>query len=273
MTRTTELIYWINERESMRLRKATGKRVGGYGWSADFHMGTVRYCNVHREDDKVTQWLAQHWRPKFHAPWEIVLARMVNYIPTLELILKEVLHTHTPHSALTLESVADIMVDERSKGNKIWTAAYTISTCGQAVDKIDYVMGVVRASQDIQTTDLVTLAQSHRLLQGIKGLGSFLAAQVVADLKNTAGHPLEQAPDWATWAAHGPGSLAGLRAYFGKAVTPATFSGYLSLCWGDVRSSVPEMHMQDFQNCMCEFSKYIRVKEGGHARNRYIATA
>jgi hypothetical protein len=30
--------------------------------------------------------------------------------------------------------------------------------------------------------------------------------------------------------------------------------------------------MQDFQNCLCEFSKYMRVLGGGHARNGYRAT-
>ena len=269
-TRPAELIYWINERESMRLRRATGKPLEEHGWSANPDMGTVRYCNVHREDDKVTQWLAEHWRPLHHQPWEIVLARMVNYIPTLELLLSQEVFKYEDPLA---QGVAPVMKVLRADGHKIWTAAYTISTCGQAVDKIDYVMDVVRASMPIQTLDLSTLSQSHTLLQGVKGLGSFLAAQVVADLKNTKGHPLEQAPDWATWAAHGPGSLAGLSAYFGKPVTPTTFRAYLTLCWQDVRSSVPEMHMQDFQNCMCEFSKYVRVKEGGHARNRYTATA
>jgi hypothetical protein len=277
--RSDDLAYWIISREQMRLTKEiediTGARVQrAYGYSNDPHMGLVRYCNVRREDDKVTKWLAEHWRPNHHAVWEIVLARMINYIPSLE----RVLNSWGPVPSIATAS--DKLKKIRDFGGKVFTSAYTISTCGRSMDKIDYVMGVVldaktRFSHQWQDNFFSegTLAEAHRLITQINGLGSFLAAQVIADLKNTKGHPLQDAPDWHTWAAPGPGSLRGLSAYFGTAVTPSMFTSKITECWGEVRPKLPsnlqDLHMQDFQNCLCEFSKYVRVRGGGHARNNY----
>jgi hypothetical protein len=277
MTRTEELAYWITEREQMRLRKEKYAPYGaghGFGYSKDRHMGTVRYCNVRREDDKVTQWLAEHWRPQHHAVWEIVLARMVNYIPTLEELV-------TPfggspgHAAIMMGPVVigNTLKTRRQRGDKVFTSAYTISTCGQSMDKIDYVMGVVAECRETGELTAPTLAEAHRQLLAVNGLGSFLAAQVVADLKNTKEHPLASAEDWWTWSAPGPGSLKGLCAYFNTSITPSSYACAIDECWGEVKPLLSEelqyLHMQDFQNCLCEFSKYIRVMEGGHARNKY----
>jgi len=68
--------------------------------------------------------------------------------------------------------------------------------------------------------------------------------------------------------------LRGLEAYFGGRVTSSGFAYAIGQAWANVKPLLPEdlqdLHMQDFQNCLCEFSKYIRVKEGnGHVRNKY----
>ena len=77
--RTSDLAYWINERESIRLRRQAGAPAP---WTIDPDMANVRYCNVHREDDKVTKWLRAN--PVYSGPdiavWRVVLSRMVNRI-------------------------------------------------------------------------------------------------------------------------------------------------------------------------------------------------
>jgi alpha-glutamyl/putrescinyl thymine pyrophosphorylase clade 1 len=291
MTKEVELSYWINERYQMKLRHDSelphNKTEGGlnlpswkYGWSDDPIMGTTRWCNVHREDDRVTKWLAKYWRPEHHAVWEIVLARMLNYAPTLARLL--VLEQLKTTQGWTLENIAAVLKARRDSGDKVFTSAYTISTCGKSMDKIDYVVDwVVRAMQkwehdSMQEDRFESLAICHRWLQRVDGLGSFLAGQVLADLKNTAGHPLQAAPDWWTWACPGPGSLRGLEAFYGHKIAPSGFSPSLvcvkELTLPLLNESIPRICMQDWQNCMCEFSKYMKLKEGrGHARNRYSA--
>lgn len=114
-----------------------------------------------------------------------------------------------------------------------------------------------------------TLAFFHAGLKECYGMGSFMAAQVVADIKYVA--PLSQAPDWWCWAAPGPGSERGLNRVLGRPVKQPwkaeewlkqlqalkeQIDPYLE------RAKMPEMHAQDLQNCLCEFDKWCRVKYG-----------
>lgn len=269
--RTFDLAHWINERYSIKLRRDQGLPAP---WTADPVMASVRFCNVHREDDKVTRWLAVNWRPHFNDVWQILLARLINNIPTLSVVLPLM---------PDLYAVRDRLKELRKFGS-IFGNAYTVSTNGRSMDKVDYIIDhVVKPASERHIwvwSDEVTRGEARTLLHNaardlcmLNGVSTFMAGQIIADLKNTQGHPLQHAPDWFTWAAPGPGSLRGLEAYFGRPVRPSGFTAALAQCYAEVKpliaEYVPPIHAQDFQNCMCEFSKYVRVKEGGHARNRY----
>jgi hypothetical protein len=141
------------------------------------------------------------------------------------------------------------------------------------MDKADY---IVRVANDAYMDELdpknhVSLEGFHQALMTVKGLGQFLAAQVVADAKNTPGCPLETAPDWWTWAAPGPGSRRGLEAVLGRPVPLGRFLGEATA----LKKLVPEAEglcMQNFQNCLCEISKYLKAVHGtGKPKQRYIA--
>jgi len=53
-----QLIYWINERENIRLKKEAGESPP---WSSNPVMQVTYFCNVNREDDKVTKWIRDNW--------------------------------------------------------------------------------------------------------------------------------------------------------------------------------------------------------------------
>jgi hypothetical protein len=271
MNKTKELAYWINNRELMRERKfndRAGLHQWKHGYHDDPHMGAVRYCNVRREDDKVTRWLAENWRPRHHQVWHILLARLINRVETLQRLLP-LLEYHD----------VGLMRDElkalRCFG-PIFGSAYTVSTNGRSMDKVDYVLThIVQPAMAFQLPNKEkTLASAASRLCLLNGVSSFMAGQIVADLKNTREHALYHASDWHTWACPGPGSLKGLSAYFQRQITPAQFLPALRECYEEtmphLEPYVPPLHMQDFQNCMCEFSKYERVRHGGHARNKYV---
>lgn len=271
-----DLSYWINEREAIRERKEQGMKPP---WSYDPLMANIRYCNVRREDDKVTRWIATNWRTPFadhpNLTGAMTLARLVNWPDTLAVI-------GFPEEWRPLR-VRDVIRARASTGQKTWSSAYIVSTCGRSMDKEAYVVDHVCSQVFSRSWDWgrrgETLADAHKRLMQVDGLGNFLAAQVVADLKNTPGHPLQSAEDWWTWAAPGPGSLRGLNYFFkGEAhgsITAGQFYGKMRECWALVApllTHLRPMHMQDFQNCLCEFSKYMRAKQGnGHARNKYRA--
>lgn len=279
------LAGWINERYRMHICKEAAEAMNKefpnqehpakaglkYGWSDDYVMGTTRWCNVHREHDAVTKWMRQNWTSHDSPLWWFCLGRFLNYIPTLEAMAGV---------GDDLELIRRNLKWQRDSGAKVFTSAYTISTCGVSMDKIDYVIMVMerivaKFGQEVCPKGIISLEEMHEELMQVKGLGSFLAAQVVADMKNTPKHPMYDADDWYTWAAPGPGSMRGLEAYFGAKVSLQQFMPLLRRVKTEVEpllAPMPPICMQDMQNCMCEFSKYVKLTEGrGHARNRYTA--
>lgn len=269
----SDLVYWINERWSIRQKRAQGLPPP---WSQDKIFNAVRFCNVHREDDRVTKWIRQYWNRPTDPAWRFVVARMINLPESLNEI----------SGCLLPVQMAYELKRRRATGVKVFTSAYTISTCGRNMDKLDYVFDHVvddvaccenKYSGSFDESLDLGCEATHRWLMDVDGIGSFLAAQVVADMKNTRAHPLAAAPDWWTFSAPGPGSLRGLSWYFYQQPTGVTvpkYAEHMNICMEcvlpQVSKDVPRISAQDFQNCLCEFSKWCKVKYGnGHVRNTY----
>jgi hypothetical protein len=262
------LAYWINERERIRRLKASG---APRPWSPDDVFQTTYFTNVHREDDRVTRWIRGNWNFD-HKNYEfaMVMARIINKPETLE-ALGFPFHWDSDTFLETMDYL-------KESGATVWGNAYIYSTNGKPIEKARHAAGMltsVHCGLPVQGYR-PTLAAYHGALMRFDGLGSFLAAQVVADLKNTDFHPLAKAEDWWTWAAPGPGSLRGLTWILGEKVTPSTFTGAIEKVYAAVLPKVMEhvgrICMQDFQNCLCEFDKYMRVKTGtGRSKRMYNA--
>lgn len=264
-----EVAYWITEREAIRQKKEAGFP---RPWTQDPILNTYRFCNVHREDDKVTRWIAKHWRTT-HAGSKvfvgaIALSRMVNWPPTLERI-------GFPDPWDTNRIISQI--EDASRYGKTWSSAYIVSTNGVAIAKPLYVVRdvlqpIVQAG--IMPDKNSTLQAFWARLREYNGFGSFMSAQIVADLKHT--HHLKRAPDWWTWAAPGPGSMRGLGKYFnGAKPTGSHFLPALQVMIEEVRPLLPKgiapLCAQDWQNVMCEYDKWRRVKDGHGAPKAFYS--
>lgn len=280
--RVFDMVHWITERYAIKVRKSEGLLPP---WTADPVMASVRFCNVHREDDKVTMWMRENWSTHESPVWWFVLGRMLNYIPTLEDIVEYGVYglagERNELALPSLDGLKEGLKARRESGEKVFTSVYTISTCGKSMDKIDYVIDWVCqkvADRGEYWEEPYLLSKVHQQLTSIDGLGSFLSAQVIADMKNTPKHPLMLAPDWWTWCAPGPGSIKGLEAFFpGRRVTASSFQASFDECRALVDPLIPEyiprISAQDYQNCLCELGKHMRVKyENGHVRNKYVAS-
>lgn len=248
-------------------------------------MQKTYFCNVHRENDKVTKWIRENWTPAVIG-WEdyeyaMVLARFINWPDTLGKFRP----SGSPLYDLRPESINRVMGQEQLYG-KVWGNAYVVTTHGIPMDKIDYLtdrilpaayklLGAGRWRTLYQGTQR-TLAQHHGVLMQLEGLGSFMAAQVIADLKNTVGHPLQDAPDWWTWSAPGPGSMRGLNWFFGKRIPPSQYTAAMDEVAYYIKDKIddmPAISMQDLQNCLCEYDKYMRVKTNtGRLKRGYNGT-
>jgi hypothetical protein len=277
------LVYWIKSRWEILKRREAGF---AKPWSDDPVFQKTYFCNVRREDDTVTKWIRNNWSQYVlsdNYELAMILARFVNWPETLNYI-------GFPHH-FSPDRIRKCIDERMQKGYKTWGNAYVITTHGLPMGKAAYLVqnvlqGAYRALPAVRAAVRGPSSSPYsRGLEGaynaliqLEGLGSFLAAQVVADLKNTKHHPLQTAKDWMSWCAPGPGSLRGMSWFFyGE-------PGLIKLSqWKDgirkirlytetpmAEFGIPEFCNQDLQNCLCEFDKYMRVKNGtGRSKRGY----
>lgn len=262
--RSKDLARFIVAREQVRVNKEQNKP---RPWTKDPILHQYRFCNVRREDDTVTRWIHENWL----MPWAgnddiwfaMVVARLFNLPESLKAIQQSVLPWRP-------RQVARALAKRRALGKNIFNAAYIVSTNGLAMDKLEYVITRVlnplwEQRKNMRPKPGQLLGAYHHDLMQFQGMGSFMAAQVVADLKWV--NPLLNAADWATWAAPGPGSKRGLNRVCERDIE-ATWPG--STWWAGLdalRKLVNKelsftLDAQNLQNCLCEFDKYERARTG-----------
>lgn len=250
--------YMILEREAIRIQKEAGAE---RPWTEDPVLHTFRFCNVRREDDRTTVEIraVADKVALDHLPAFYTLARMLNRAAPLELA-----SYYMDHPAKVYETL-DMY---RTAGNSLFHAAYVVSTCGRKMDKLHYVMQVYEEVLGSEIPD-TTLEAAYEALIKVDGLGSFLAGQVVADLKND--RYLLNAPDWSTWSSMGPGSKKGLNLLFNGGTTHGNYQQRMDELERNLPANILalNLHRQDLQNCLCEFSKYHNYLAVGLGRRRY----
>lgn len=267
------LLYWIRERyDIFSLRKRGVEKP----WSADPVFRRTYFCNVHRENDRVTQWIRNFYNPyvgDHMFEYNITLSRFLNWPITLEEV-----GYRTKHDPEDLLSELQAMA---GWGQKIWGGAYVITTHGIPMPKARYLTHHVleHTHKLLDALKVPTTCQGMAAqLQAIEGVGSFLAGQIVADLKNTPGHKLYLSTDCYNFVVPGPGSVRGASWFhFGckDGVTLANFNRYFPAIRGYVDLHIAQNHLpsidnQDLQNCLCEFDKYMRVRNGtGRSKRGY----
>ena len=252
------LEHWIRERENIRLRREAGEPKP---WTTDPVLQNYRFCNVHREDDKVTRWIARNWRDPNNGHENMVLAmalaRLVNWPDSL-------MQIGFPYEWDPDEFI-DVMRYRRENGLKGWTGAYMITAEANGSPKE---VSVARTLDFIDARSWYpsTCYALWEKLQDAPRVGSFIAAQIVADVKHT--DALIEAEDYLTFCAPGPGSMNGLNWLLGKDMHTAWRQADFSDVVNSLRASmghVVEMDAQDMQNCLCEVFKYQR----GYSRSKY----
>ncbi len=282
MKQVKEFFAFVKERHAIYECRQAGK---SKPWTKDPILRQYRFCNDYRELDTVTIWIRKNWREPFKQDpnvwFAMLVARFVNWPESLYELAAAI------SDGYKIEWTAKTFVREldarQRRGEKVWSGAYMINAVGgEGRTKAAYIAERVltpvwEQRKDGQVAFSTSLRTAHSWLSQFRGMGSFMAAQVVADVKYTP--MLAKAKDWWTWAAPGPGSLRGLsRVEFGDLGTK-----YTEAQWSDslrelkakidpmlAKAGMPKMHAQDLQNCLCEFDKYSRVKRGeGRPRSKY----
>ncbi len=263
-----------SERYNIHKKRETG---AAQPWTADAIFQQYRFCNLFREHDKVTIWIRRNWREPFanhpNLPFAMALARLINWPPTLEEIGFP--KRWQPHK------VEDLLFSRKHLGEKVYTGAYLLGAVPTGVPRQAYLVWEVLdqlkdALKAVETSVFLgdRLETAWRNFRKHKGIGDFLAYEIVSDLRHTK--YLQKAKDIRTWANAGPGALRGLTRLWGYQPKTQRIDGYsfpkrhaqkamqdlLAMHKDATRpyAFMPAWEMREVEHWLCEFDKYERIR-------------
>ena len=269
--RTKELFDFIQERHRIWERRA-----GQWPkpWTNDPILQQYKFCNVYRELDRQTIWYAKNWRRSDPDAWFASLVfRFVNWGDTCAELGYPV-----PWNA---KRFLQVLNKRKARGEKVFSSAYMISTHGVKQPKAEYLAAslskIWKQRERIRYKKGESLTEFHERLMNCFDVGSFLAGQVIADVKYLP--EFNKAGDWWTFAASGPGSKRGLNRVLNQPLKQPWKEENWRLNLDTLRIAIsakvtaaglPNIHAQDLQNCLCEFDKYERARLGeGRPKSNY----
>lgn len=236
---------YAREREAIRNRREVlGQEAP---WTDDPVLHKFRFCNVYREDDRVTRWYAENVRErvsKSHILLATILFRWFNRQPAGEAIFTQKIGW-SPNGADPetvwqsmfgydwspqewTKQMSQAILEHCGKGPYV-TGSYIIKT-PDGYNKLDGVLqcfewlveGTTKNGKPADSWEVASkkmssgewgLEQSWEWLRLHKYMGDFMAYEVVTDLRHSI---LSDAIDIYTWANPGPGAMRGLNRLHGR---------------------------------------------------------
>lgn len=271
--RIDDILYWVYEREMIRIRKEAGLEAP---YTEDPILNKYRFCNVRRRDDRMTQWIIKNLLDDETLGgdtdmWFVsAIARYVNWPPSL-LALKQ--SGAIPEDAKDFDPDVFIAVmdDLKEQDIKIWGSAYMLypgrETGSNKAETVArrFLLPLVNDAANIRES--LSENRVEALVSQLTkywGWNTFLAGQVAADLTYYP-QELGEAEDLYTWAPIGPGSSRGLNRLLGRKLNATwkqvEFNAELIKVWKEIEDQLDLDHfsLHDAQNCGCEMDKYWRV--------------
>ncbi len=251
-------------------------------WTVDVAFSKYRFCNVFREDDRVTKLVRLHVREPLRKSTRVltalVAARFFNREETIVKLADADLFVHWDS-----RRACEILKDVRP----VVGSAYMITT-PTGLKKLEGVCAVVDMSVkpglEIMTRitpGQTTLQEVWEKVRMLPFLGDFLAYEIVTDLRHTAW--LDQAPDIFTWAVPGPGAVKGLAwlahkdfeavRYGTQQTRDAALDAMRRLrIFSRVNAlwprEWPRWEMREVEHWLCEYAKWVRVRYLGQRMKR-----
>lgn len=284
-SRSEQFFLLAQERYQIQIRRLLGGRPP---LTLDPVLQRYRFCNVHREHDKTTQWFRENVRSKLDLSGltdeEVVLSvtafRWFNRIETGERLLK-MLSTGKWDSEHVREAL--------SNQSPLVTGAYMVKTPAR-MSKLEGIIWCmewfVGASVAYQVAQCGTLEHAWSTLTLAPYLGDFMAYEVVSDLRWV--RHWKSAPDINTWANPGPGAARGLGWIYHD--DPGRYDRHRERDRAEMLDKMRELlelsrqehmwpshwtpwEMREVEHWLCEYDKWCRGHYLGQAlKRRYEPT-
>ena len=224
-------------------------------------------------DDKVSCWLLENWyKPYFDHPNMLVACSMARFFN-----LPESLEEVGFPEVWDPERIRDVLRRRMKRGEKVFNGAYIV----RGNDGVDKIGGTVNTTlkplvSDPPWVDEDSMEETWKAIVPGYGFGSFMAGQVVADLRWALSGSWS---DRMTWAPLGPGSKRGMNRLIQHPIDQRMDQdGFVELllwvikvCEEQLPTSITDrLEAMDYQNCLCEYDKYNRTLiDGKRLKRRY----
>lgn len=265
-----DALYWINEREKIRVRREEEKQRPP--WTDDPILQSNAFLNVIREDDAGTRTLRRIVRSNPNVdPFVLML-----WYRAFNLAYHEQIFTEWNGDSDSLYRALD---RQRINGNKVFTSAYMIYAGGPGGKGQDKLRMVFDRYEAVDINMLCSRALRGISLRSVweamaPYIGPFNAYEVTLDIR--ASMIRHSWNDKHTWAHFGPGAKRGLQ-WLGE---ETSLDGLLRIhsllrgqfLGGSMHKGLPERlrrygydgwELEHTENVMCELSKYMRARHYG----------
>jgi hypothetical protein len=271
------LLYFIWEREAIRLARDNGHTAP---WTNDPILGKYKFTNIHRVDDRVSQWVLHNlinpYEEREDLWFTLLIGRLINWPPTLAALLEQGVIPCAPAEFDADEFVAVVEGCKQTQ-SKVYSGAYMVyptkmdpgGNKSQAIAK--HIIGAAVEKADAISYEATradrTIEQFVTVMSRCFGISTFMAGQVAADLTYSLKH-MGRAPDLFTYAPIGPGSSRGLNYLLNRAPSAGWTQEHFNRELTKIHLAIideldiDDMTLHDVQNCMCEYSKYCRTVLG-----------
>lgn len=277
------LMYYMKERESIRLKKESGKP---WPWTGDKILQTYKFTNVKRAHDRTTKAFVKfytlRWKPRKDGEETLLYnCGIARYFGT-EAFQKAV-GWQLSHYPMHL---SDTAADMFKSGKQVFTGAYMITNAqisGPKEKVVAYFLGGLWKKRQA----IVDAIREHRswkagydvmsTLPGFKGSG-FMCKEVLQDYLLMTRLPIDDAE---TWTPMGPGARRGMNRLLGRKKDykqPEDLFidevqqvwSILAPWWKKAYPKAEKLTAHDVQFCLCEFDKYERTRlKQGRPRSLY----
>jgi hypothetical protein len=273
------LNFWINERESIRIKKDIQKEPAP--WTNDAVLQKYRFCNVRREDDKESRFLIENICNNSGLTYEnkilnIILFRLINKSKTFSIFQPldfnslNIEYIRARLSGFLRDFPSYVFFSNAFFTSGPKTVANKLFSDENMVIKMIFLanhyksLGIAKSINSCKSQSEV-----FSCLLSLPGIGQFLAYQIFVDFTYIENFPFTDKE----FTVAGPGCVKGLKLIFDNF---DNLSFEESLFWlRDNQKTLFEFNhfplsVMSLENCMCEFSKYWRAANNiGRPRVKY----
>jgi hypothetical protein len=277
----TEFFNFVNERESIRLKKESG---ASFPWTEDKILREYKFTNVRREHDKTSRNLIKMYYSRYPDSDKksiLLNCALFRYFGTWEFAQTLGWSSYDRN----IEEIREIANIEKLNKRKIFTSAYVISNLGKEGDKIDVVLDEVMKPLQRVLGNLVSISEKNswqqlaHQMQTMTGFGGsgFMVKETTLDTMYTNFWAGGKPSDYYSWTPIGPGGIRGASRVLGndsakKISEEIAFDVIMKLYEAQSGLWLHEglLAPTDIQFQLCEFDKYERVRLGqGTPKNKY----